>query len=116
MPIFERLGKVRSLSDDRIFLTSGQSLRLPWVRALDKLQWEEPRPRFHDLRHAWKANARRSGIDSEIRKMILGHANRKLDVSERYGFIDDYELVAVIDKFTYDNGLTKILVASKAQN
>ena len=114
MPIFQRLRKVRSLSDDRIFLTSEQSLRLPWVRALDKLQWEDPRPRFHDLRHAWKTNARRSGLDSEIREMILGHANRKLDVSQRYGFIDDQELVNAIDKFTYDNGLTQILVASKA--
>ena len=47
--------------------------------------------------------------------MILGHSDRTLDVSERYGFIDDNELVAAIDKFTYDHGLTQILVASKAR-
>ena len=114
MPRFDRLGKVRLLNDDRIFQVSGLSLKRPWVRALDKLQWLAPRPRFHDIRHTWKTNARRSGIDSEIREMIMGHANRKLDVSERYGFIDDQELVNAIDKFTYDNGRTQILVASKA--
>ncbi|MGC8660875.1 MAG: tyrosine-type recombinase/integrase, partial [Desulfomonilaceae bacterium] len=79
----------------------------------DKLKWEDPRPRFHDLRHTWKTNARRSGIDSEIREMIMGHADRKLDVSERYGIIGDDELVQAIDSFTYDNGLTQILVAAK---
>jgi len=34
--------------------------------------------------------------------------------SEIYGFVDDSELVAAIDKLTYDNGLTQILVAAKA--
>jgi len=88
---------------------------MPWVRALDKLKWPDPRPRFHDLRHTWKTNARRSGIDSDIREIILGHSNRTLDVSERYGIISDEELVQAIDRFTYDNGLTEILVASKAE-
>ena len=113
LPLFDRIGKVRSLSDDRIFQTSHQSLRMPWVRALDKLKWPGPRPRFHDLRHSWKTNARRSGIDLEIRESILGHSNRSLDVSERYGIISDNELVRAIDKFTYHHGLTQILVASK---
>lgn len=113
MPLLDRIGKVRSLSDDRLFQISTQSLRMPWVRALDKLQWQDPRPRFHDVRHTWKTNARRSGVDSEIREAILGHSDKKLDVSERYGFIDDYELVNAIDKFSYDNGSTKILVAAK---
>ncbi|MGC8602701.1 MAG: tyrosine-type recombinase/integrase [Desulfomonilaceae bacterium] len=115
LPIFDRIGKVRSLSDDRLFKSSQQSLRCPWARALDKLKWEGPRPRFHDLRHTWKTNARRSGIDSEIREMIMGHADRKLDVSERYGIMGDDELVQAIDSFTYDNGLTQILVAAKGQ-
>ncbi len=44
--------------------------------------------------------------------MTMGHSDQTLDVSERYGFIDDNELVAAIDKFTYDNGLTQILVAA----
>ncbi len=115
LPIFGRIGKVRSLSDGRIFKTSPQSLRMPWVRALDKLQWPDPRPRFHDLRHTWKTNARRSGIDSDIREIILGHSKRSLDVSERYGIVSDEELVQAIDRLTYDHGLTQILVAAAAK-
>ena len=115
LPIFDRIGRVRSLTDNRIFKASPQSLKWPWVRALKKLEWPDPRPRFHDLRHTWKTNARRSKLDSEIRESILGHSNRALDVSERYGVISDEELVTAIDKFTYDHGLTQILVASKGE-
>ncbi|MGA8833214.1 MAG: hypothetical protein ACLQT6_01175 [Desulfomonilaceae bacterium] len=45
---------------------------------------------------------------------VKGHAGKTLNVSERYGFVSDEELVTAIDKFTYDNGLTQILVASNA--
>jgi integrase len=119
LSIFERLGKVRVLNDDQIFQYEGRcvaydSLQWPWFRALDRLEWQAPRPRFHDLRHTWKTNARRSGLDSEIREMILGHAGRTLNVAERYGFVSDDELVNAIDKFTYEHGLTQILVAAKA--
>lgn len=115
IPMFDRVGKIRSLKDDQLFQVGNQSLQQPWKRALKKLNWEKPTPRFHDLRHSWKTNARRSGIDSELREQILGHADRKLDVSERYGFVSDEELVGAIDKFTYDHGLTQILVASNAK-
>ncbi len=116
---FECIRKVRNLNDDRLFHFQGRcssydSLQHPWFRALDKLKWQYPRPRFHDLRHTWKTNARRSGVDSEIRESILGHSDRSLDVSERYGIISDDEFIQAIDKFTYDNGLTQILVAAKA--
>jgi integrase len=119
MPIFERIGRVRSLQDDVVWKINNRpvgyhSLSDPWKTALKRLQWPDPKPRFHDLRHTWKTNARRSGIDSEVRETVLGHAGRKLNVSERYGFIDDYELVNAIDKFTYDNGLTQILAVSKS--
>ena len=60
-------------------------------------------------------NARRSGLDYEIRQSIMGHADRMKPVGERYGFISDEELITAIDKFTYDQGLTQILVASRAQ-
>jgi hypothetical protein len=70
----------------------------------------DPKPRFHDLRHTWKSNARRSGMDSEIREAILGHAQRGLSVTERYGRISEAELVREIDKMTFDHGETEILV------
>ncbi len=84
--------------------------------AMDKLQWSSPRPTPHDLRHTWSVNARRSGLDYEIRQAIIGHADRMKPVGERYGFISDEEIVTAIDKFSYDQGLTQILVASRAQN
>jgi hypothetical protein len=61
-----------------------------------------------------QTNARRSGIYSEIRESILGHSDQTLDVSERYGIISDDELVNANDRFTYDHGLTQILVAARA--
>ncbi len=120
VPLFDRLGRVRSLTNDNVFTLKGlpikvQSCQRPWDRSLDKLQWPDPRPTPHDLRHTWNVNARRSGLDYEIRQSIMGHADRMKPVGERYGFISDEELVAAIDKFTYDQGLTQILVASKAQ-
>ena len=114
IPVFERIGKIRSLSDDKLFQVEPQSIHKPWPRALKRLNWEQPTPCFHDLRHSWKTNARRSGIDSEIRELIMGHAGKTLNVSERYGFVSDEEFVTAIDKFTYDNGLTQILVASNS--
>jgi len=45
----------------------------------------------------------------------MGHAGKMLSVSERYGFVSNEELVTAIDKFTCDNGLTQILVASNAR-
>ena len=98
-----------------LFPVSYDSLQHPWFRALEKLSWRKSRPRFHDLRHTWKGNARRSGLDHEIRESILGHSNRALDVSERYGIISDEELVQAIDKSNYDNRLTQILVAFNAE-
>jgi integrase len=115
LALFERIGKRRNLGSGVLFQVCYNSLQCPWLRGLRKLDWQQPRPRIHDLRHTWKTNARSSVIDSEIREMILGHSDRSLDVSERYGFVDDNELVTSSDKFTYDNGLTQILVASKAE-
>lgn len=113
LSLLKGIGKVRNLGDDSLFQVSYESLQHPWYRSLDKLGWNGAKPRFHDLRHTWKTNARRSGIDSEIRESILGHGNRSLDVRERYGVIDDRELVLAIDKFTYDHGETEIQAMSK---
>lgn len=120
MPIFERIGRVRSLQDDVVWKINDRpvgyhSLSDPWKTALKRLQWPDPKPRFNDLRHTFKTNARRSGIEEEIRERIMGHLGRKLNVSQRYGFIDDKEFINAIDKFTYDNGLTQILAVSKSE-
>ena len=109
--------KVRALGSDRIFLVNGRppypdSLRKPWVEAVGKIGLD-PAPRLHDLRHTWKTNAMRSGMDQEIRERILGHWNRARNVNERYGRISDADLVKAIDSMTFDNGDTEILVAKR---
>ena len=65
---------------------------------------------FHDIRHVWKGNARRSGIDPEIREDIMGHWWAGKNVNTRYGYISNDELVQAIDRFTVDNGDTEIWV------
>jgi len=109
--------KVRALGSDRIFLVDGRppypdSLRKPWVEAVEKVGLD-PAPRLHDLRHTWKTNAMRSGMDQEIRQRILGHWNRARNVNERYGRISDADLVKAINSMTFDNGDTEILVAKR---
>jgi len=118
-------GKVFPLRDgDGIRDLELETFKNPWERACKALQeeeqekkvkepkWEKPWPRFHDLRHTWRPNARRSGMHPEIEMAIMGHSQRKRSVHERYGFIGDQELLGAIDKMTFDHGETQILVAS----
>jgi integrase len=123
--ILEDALKVRFIGTDRLFLLKdGPSIRPleletvknPWPRACEALEekklLQKPLPRFHDLRHTWKTNARRSGVDPEIREAILGHAERGKSVTERYGRISDRELLKAIDRMTFDHGETEIFAGS----
>ncbi len=107
--------KVQAIGTDRIFLINGKppyedSIRKPWDKAV-RFAGLNPAPRFHDLRHTWKTNAMRSGMDQEIRERILGHWNRARNVNERYGRISDADLVRAIEQMTFDHGDTEILIA-----
>jgi integrase len=115
LPVLEKVLRVQSLGTDHIFLVKDQppnkhSLKNPWLKAVRSMELK-PRPRFHDLRHTWKTNARRSGMDPEIREAIMGHAERGKSVTERYGRISEEELLQAIDLFTVDHGETEIVVA-----
>ncbi|MGO9121118.1 MAG: tyrosine-type recombinase/integrase [Desulfomonilaceae bacterium] len=121
VPILEDALKVRAIGSDLVFPFKNEpisrfALQRPWKEAGEELGFD-PLPRFHDLRHTWKTNARRSGMDPEIRESILGHWFREKSVSERYGRISDAELIQAIDLMTFDHGETEILVsAAKKQN
>ena len=121
VPILEEVLKVRSMGTDKVFLIKGRapnedSLRKPWTHAVTELEFD-PAPRLHDLRHTWKTNAMRSGMDPEIRESIMGHWFRGKTVAERYGRISDADLVREIDKVSFKNGETEILVSeSKKKN
>jgi integrase len=114
--------KVTSLENDAVFLLHDRKgVRVPslegvkncWPRACESLKLEKPWPRFHDLRHTWKTNARRSGMDPEIRESILGHWFKEKSVVERYGRISDDELVRAVDRMTFDHGQTEIFVVGR---
>ena len=124
--ITEETLKVSTLNSEKVFLLQeGQTIRElgtetfknPWPRACEALEKErilqKPFPQVKDLRATWKTNARRSGIDSEIREAILGHAERGKSVIERYGRISNEELLQAIDSMTFDHGPTEILVAGE---
>ncbi len=66
----------------------------------------------HGLRHTWKTNARRSGMDPEIREAIMGHVGRARSVRERYGQISDQELLKATNLLTFDHGETEIWLSS----
>ncbi len=118
VPILEEAMEVRSLGTDHIFLHNGapvthrDQLRWCWDRKAAKVGVEPP-PRFHDLRHTWKTNARRSGMHPEIQEAILGHSTRTRSVSDRYGRIRDRELIQAIDVMTFDHGETEIWPATE---
>jgi integrase len=122
VPILDNAMRVPVLMCDDVFVLRDrngvrpllfETARNPWPRACEALELAKPWPRFHDLRHTWKTNARRSGMDPEIREAILGHSSKQRLVSERYGRISDLELVKAIDSMTCDHGKTEILVAKR---
>ena len=119
VPILEAALRVSSLGSEKVFLLqdkhgvrppSPEGIKNPWPRACESLELEHPWPRFHDLRHTWKTNARRSGMDPEIRESILGHWFKEKSVMERYGRISDAELIRAIDSMTFEHGETEIWV------
>ncbi len=117
VPILEDALRVQSMDSDRVFLLKDkqgvrppalEAVKNPWPRACETLELEEPWPRFHDLRHTWKTNARRSGMDPEIRESIMGHWFKEKSVMERYGRINEAELIRAVDCMTFDHGETEI--------
>lgn len=115
VPILEVVGKLRSISTDKVFLTergkppSEDSLRKPWKAAVEAVGLD-PAPTIHDLRHVWKTNAMRSRMDYEIREAILGHGR---GIAGRYGRISDDDLVRAVDGMRFDKGETEIWLARR---
>jgi hypothetical protein len=66
------------------------------------------------LRHTFKTNYRRPGIDDEIREFISGYALKVKDVSSRHGRISNEEFVRAIDQLTFEHGETEIVMEDAA--
>ena len=121
VPVLEDALKVQAIGTDRVFLHNGKpvthrdEVRWCWDRKVIAIDGLDPMPRFHDLRHTWKTNARRSGMHPEIEKAIMGHSSRARAVHEGYGLISDEELVKAIDAMTFNHGETEILVEASSK-
>jgi integrase len=111
---------ISSLETDKVFLmrdatgirpVTVEGFKNPWERACRTLCPPRPWPRFHDLRHTWPTNARRSGKDGSIAESVLGHAIRGLGVDERYSYVSDKEILRAVDSMTFDHGKTQVLPA-----
>ncbi|MFH0821847.1 MAG: tyrosine-type recombinase/integrase [Pseudomonadota bacterium] len=116
LPILEARRADRLVGLDHVFHRDGRDLddakriRWCWKRGIAGLGFNPP-PRFHDLRHTWKSNARRSGVHPEIERAIMGHSSAGKGIHEGYGLISDEELLVAIDRMTFNHGETQIMVA-----
>ena len=110
--------KVRGIGNHDVFTIAGNPLgkdstKRAWDRTVKRLGFDT-KPNFHDLRHTFKTNCRRSKIDAEIRERILGHSSKELGVRDRYGVVSNQELVEEIDRLSFDHGQTEIWVEKKS--
>lgn len=60
-----------------------------------------------DLRHTWKTNAQRSGMDPSVRNAIVGHSSNR-SVEDRYIRLSDEVLLNAVDAMTFDHGWTEL--------
>jgi integrase len=60
-----------------------------------------------DLRHTWKTNAQRSGMDAVVRNAIVGHSSNR-SVEDRYIRLSDEVLLNAVDAMTFDHGWTEL--------
>lgn len=119
VPILADALKVRALKSTHLFLRDGHAISASQAedhcrRAVARLPGLEG-IRFHALRHTWKANARRSGVADSVSEAILGHADRKRPVNQRYGYVSDEELLQAIDRMAFDHGETRLIPESRGK-
>ncbi len=80
-------------------------IRKAWSRAVELSGLEGLQIR--DIRHSWKTNAQRSGMDYTIRNLIVGHSSQR-SVEDRYIRASDEQLLKAADEMTFDNGWTEL--------
>lgn len=65
-----------------------------WEKLMERLEIEECTP--HYARHTFATMLRTSGIEEDVRKLLMGHANK--DITDRYTHHPDTMLIEAIDK------------------
>ncbi|OQW34800.1 MAG: hypothetical protein A4E19_17960 [Nitrospira sp. SG-bin1] len=88
---FQRLAKVRSITDKHVFTYKGnplQRISRSFRTALKDAKITDFR--FHDLRHCASTNLRRAGVDTATAMKIVGHKSEKM--WKRYNAIEERDL------------------------
>lgn len=85
-------------------------VRKAWAKAVQKAGLDGLQMR--DLRHTWKTNAQRSGMDPSTRNLIVGHSSQR-SVEDRYIRVSDEELLRAVDAMRFDNGWTELDVVAE---
>jgi len=70
---------------------------------------------FHDLRHSAKTNARKAGIDKNVRMVMFGHSDSN-DMDLRYDRIDNQDLLAAADQIEAFLDDDQVVAKNAAQN
>jgi integrase len=86
-------------------------VRRAWARAIRLAMLAGLQIR--DLRHTWKTNAQRSGMDPTVRDLIVGHSTER-SVADRYIRVSDEELLKAVDNMRFDNGWTELDLVEEA--
>ena len=101
-------GKIRSLTDDRIFPPTGRAkkaecldLRQPWEKALRTA--EIANFHWHDLRHTAASYLAMSGVSLVEIAKVLGH--RTMQMVNRYAHLSDGHIVATGEKLAARLGI-----------
>jgi integrase len=87
-------------------------VRKAWAKAVTRARLEGLQMR--DLRHTWKTNAQRSGMDPTVRNLIVGHSSSR-SVEDRYIRVSDEELLRAVDSMRFDNGWTELDMVEEGQ-
>lgn len=85
--------------------------RKAWRLAVEKAMLQGLQ--MKDLRHTWKTNAQRSGMDPSVRNVIVGHSSQR-SVEDRYIRVSDDELLRAVDSMTFDHGWTELDMVGEA--
>jgi integrase len=97
-------GTVRGKPIDRFMVRKAwdKAIKVSGLRGLQR----------RDLRHTWKTNAQRSGIDPAVRNLIVGHSGER-SVQDRYIRVSDQVLLNAVDSMTFDHGWTELDMAGE---
>lgn len=101
LPFVERLMQTegdyllsRDLKGKQQKMTYPYFTRVHWAPLMERLGMSQYTP--HYGRHTCATMLREAGVEEDLRKLILGHANG--DITDRYTHHPDYMLIEAIDK------------------